>query len=139
MKSYRNILPNSSKRIQMTTISSDMALSLGKRKRRVEIDEPSLKTDLTTCHEISDDLHALFREHFETQFEPLDNSHLLRSKNNSKEPLIDTGCSETDWEGLSDEERTKAHVIQLNSDNREVEEFSKEEFKNFMVLDDVFL
>ena len=116
-----------------------MALSLGKRKRRVEIDEPGLKTDPTSCHEISDDLHALFRQHFETQFEPLDNSHLLQSKHNSEEPFIDADRSETDWEGLSDEERTEAHVIQLNGDNRQVEEFSKEEFKSFMVLDDVFL
>ena len=109
-----------------------MAPALGKRKRRDQI------ADLqTTCKstEIDDstNMQTLFRQHFESYFEPLPSSfahpplvHDLDTKTSDEE-------LESDWDGFSEhgEERTETvHYASAAPSNADT---SKDEFKTFMV------
>ena len=82
-----------------------MAPTLGKRKRRDQIDSPTLQVsgqdDAANEH-----LQALFRQHFETKFKPL--QPLTNKPPSDIFPVLtttpDSECSDfdSDWTGLSD-------------------------------------
>lgn len=111
-----------------------MTLLLGKRKRRTDIDRKDNAICILSDNEASDNLQALFRQHFEAQFKPLDIAHTPQSKHELEESQVRTNDSESDWEGLSDEEKVEIHFIQSSKANRQKYEMSNDEFKSFMVL-----
>ena len=111
-----------------------MTLLLGKRKRRTDIDGKDNATCISSDNKASGDLQALFRQHFEAHFEPLDIVHTPQSKHELKESHVRTNDSESDWEGLSDEEKVEVHFIQSSKANSQNFETSNDEFKSFMVL-----
>lgn len=111
-----------------------MTLLLGKRKRRTDIDRNDNATCILSDNEASGSLQALFRQHFEAQFKPLDIAHTPQSKHELEESHVRNNDSESDWEGLSDEERVETHFIQSSEANRQNFEISNDEFKSFMVL-----
>lgn len=89
---------------------------------------------IVSDNEASDKSLVLFRQHFEAQFKPLDGHRPPQSKHELKESQVSTIDSDSDWEGLSDEEKVETHIIQSNKANHQKLEVSNDEFKSFMVL-----
>lgn len=109
-----------------------MASALGKRKRRDQI------TDLESSREAladedSTNLQALFRQHFESTFEPLPGSsahpplvHKLDTK------ATDEGI-ESDWDGFSEHGEEHAETVHHATSAPSKADVSKDEFRTFMV------
>lgn len=88
-----------------------MAVTLGKRKRRAEAEaeKPKKAVAVTPARRESSDssdgetARALFRRAFEAKFKPLEKVDKSKVKPVESEPE-DEDLSESDWDGLSDEE-----------------------------------
>ena len=109
-----------------------MAPALGKRKRRDQLNDADTK-NASIVHEDSAGLQALFRQHFESTFEPLPGtvarSHLVHD--------VDTEPSdrelEPDWDGFSDHSDEHAEIVHCATHASSKGDISKDEFKTFMV------
>lgn len=80
-------------------------------------------------------LQALFRQHFESRFKPLEGLPSPRLKRSNADEESPEDQSESDWEGLSDVEDGKQvevveHTLSTGDKRAEV---PKEELKTFMV------
>ena len=104
-----------------------MAPLLGKRKRRGDI----LNSQTLTSSDVSPErLHELFREHFESNFKPLEGSTPV--SNNVEAPDVPAGSeSDSEWDGCSEEERPIEVVHEFIPPASTIE-FSKGELKSFM-------
>ena len=117
----------------------DMALILGKRKRR---NEPNTATSVINTNQPERDLgHAqdLFRKHFEATFEPIEKAEVW-----SADSVLDAQVfnePDSDWEGLSSDETAhdkEVTVIEHGKAKTEAERGDKEVYprdalKGFMV------
>ena len=109
-----------------------MAPALGKRKRRDQINK--VDTNKTSIvHEDSASLQALFRQHFESIFEPLPGTlvrspltHTIDTEPSDREP-------ESDWDGFSDQSEEYAETVHCATRASSKADVSKDEFKTFMV------
>lgn len=109
-----------------------MAPALGKRKRRDQI------ADIETNHDSRADddsvsMQALFRQHFESTFEPLPGSfaspsliHKLNTKPSDEE-------LESDWDGFSEHGEDFAETVHHATSAPSKADVSKDEFRIFMV------
>ena len=106
---------------------------LGKRKRRKSLfnsndDKGSISED-----EHSHNLQALFRQHFEASFKPLESvcqsaiSHEVAGSRPTEDKV------ESDWEGISDEEHAEAQVVAYQNPDNLKPSLGTDEFKSFMV------
>ncbi|KAI4177745.1 MAG: hypothetical protein LQ343_000209 [Gyalolechia ehrenbergii] len=110
-----------------------MTVVLGKRKRRevVAYLEPCEHPKEDSCDD--DRLQNLLRQHFETRFEPLENS----SRRNTEEVTLvkepDADVHDTDWSGFSEEEEEKnAFVVNYENHKKLRANVSREDSKQFM-------
>ena len=115
-----------------------MAPALGKRKRRDQITD--VGTDhASTVNDDSANLQALFRQHFESTFEPLPDS-LARSKLVRD---IDTKPSEeeleSEWDGFSEYGEDCAETIHLATSASSKADVSLDEIKTFMVREQIVI
>ena len=109
-----------------------MASALGKRKRRDQINDFDAN-NASILHEDSANMQALFRQHFESAFEPLPGtfarSHLdhdIDSEPSEREP-------EPDWDGFSDHSEEHAETVNHATHASSKGGISKDEYKTFMV------
>ena len=113
-----------------------MASALGKRRRRDQI--PATKVDhKPTPDDNHANLQALFRQHFESAFEPLPGSVTPPSLVYSIEHSIETKESdrelESDWNGFSDHDEVCAETVLCSSSAPSKADISRDEFRTFMV------
>lgn len=103
---------------------------LGKRKHRGETlpTEPDkrLKLDVQASR-----VQALFRQHFEATFEPLEKFCL--SSSNQAAIEVQPDITESEWEGISDEDQVKTQIIEFHGSEISKTNISKDELKTFMV------
>lgn len=110
---------------------SEIAQMLGKRKRREQFFAIESDERLTLDAKESSQLQALFRQHFETSFEPLDEICYASSKQEAVDAESDV--TESEWEGISDEEQGKTQIIEFHGSQISKTNISRDEFKTFMV------
>lgn len=103
---------------------------LGKRKRRAQLFDLSDNKGSTSEEEDSHRLQALFRQHFEASFKPLE-SAAIRHEAVGSRPTEDE--VESDWEGIPDEEQVKAQVVMYEDPHNLKPSTGNDEFKSFMV------
>lgn len=108
-----------------------MAPSLGKRKRRDQIDSMANVSESCT-EDDSAHLQALSRRHFEATFEPLQSLSLsctgrdIGTDTYNEEP-------ESDWNGFSEDEENRVETIQYATYPKPTSEIPKDEIKIFTV------
>ena len=109
---------------------------LGKKKRveRVVASRTTLTTSKDSLNE-DGDLQALFRQHFESRFKPLEGLPPQRLKRPQAEDESPEDQSHSDWDALSDGQDEKQvevveHIISKGGKRAEV---PREEIKTFMV------
>lgn len=105
-------------------------MGLGKRKRRYQTasDEHSIETDPDGN---AAELQALFRQHFETRFKPLEGFALPVGRVQTTTCLDEDVA--TDWEGLSDNEDPKGpQIIQHYAPQSAEIDIPKDELRAFM-------
>lgn len=103
---------------------------LGKRKRRAQVFDSSDDKGSTSEGEHSHRLQALFRQHFEASFKPLENP-AIRHETVGSRPTEDE--VESDWEGIPDEEQVKVQVVMYEDPHNLKPSTGNDEFKIFMV------
>lgn len=106
---------------------------LGKKKRRAQVLDLNHDKGTTSEDEHSYSIQALFRQHFEASFKPLESVRQPATRHEvvESQPTIDEVG--TDWEGISDEEQVKAQVV-VHQNPRDLESsIEKDDFKSFMV------
>ena len=107
------------------------------RKRRIDTSEEGQQHQVTPDDIDSPDLQALFKKHFEAQFEPLPEKifSLPSSSKNTEEAEDESNdcdlCST--WEGLSDEDKPAPKLIQHGTSETAIPIMTNEEYKTFMV------
>ena len=111
-----------------------MTPTLGKRKRRDRLLESATVENKLQNEEAEIEIQALLRQHFEDRFEPLDaRPSTIHASDNRDE--IASVQSDSDWDGLSEEEsespRTIIHKSELGTSKVAV---SRDELKTFMVI-----
>lgn len=109
-----------------------MAPLLGKRKRRVQLEEASEENSAKGLDPQEDELSGLFKQYFEANFEPLPTLQLSGSANVT-DALQDDTDDETDWEGLSNEDGDLAKVVDYSAPRHGESGLSRDEIKSFMV------
>lgn len=84
----------------------EMALTLGKRKRRTEVtrEEPPAKVGSGSESEDDDTARALFQRAFEAKFQPLEIKKIESHDENEADESDDDEDLESDWDGLSEDE-----------------------------------
>ena len=115
-----------------------MASALGKRKRRDHITDPET-SNVTTADAEPTSSQALFRQHFESTFEPLPGPfarpplvHNLDAKASDEE-------LEADWDGFSEHGEEHADVVHYAIPVPSEVDVSKGEYKMFMVRAQIVL
>lgn len=111
-----------------------MAPLLGKRKRRLQLEDGSEEISVEELEQQEDELATLCRQCFEAKFEPLPILQLSGPSNviaASQDPNTD---DETDWEGFSDEDDGLAKVSDYSAPKNGESGLSRDEFKSFMVM-----
>lgn len=103
---------------------------LGKRKRRGQILATKSDESPKLDGKESSKLQALFRQHFEASFEPLD-KFCLSNKQEAIEAQPD--FTESEWGGISDEEQVNTQIIEFHASEMSKTNISKDELKTFMV------
>ena len=113
-----------------------MAVILGKRKRRTQIEELDPQVVADTNADTGEERQELFRKHFEAKFAPL--PRLLRQNIERQTTETHTLKDEevSDWEGLSDGDddtnvQVVVHNISIGTTRADV---PKDELKTFMVI-----
>lgn len=110
---------------------SETTRMLGKRKRRRQILATESEQRLNLVGKEPSKLQALFRQHFETSFEPLDKFCLSSSKQDAIE--VQPDVTESEWEGISDEEQVKTQIVEFRGTEMSKTDISRDELKTFMV------
>lgn len=104
---------------------------LGKRKHRGQILATESDNRLDLDGKEPSQVQALFRQHFETTFEPLEKFCL--SSSNQEAIEVQPDVMESEWEGISDEEQVKTQIIEFHGSEMSKTNISKDELKTFMV------
>ncbi|KAI9844330.1 MAG: hypothetical protein M1837_005634 [Sclerophora amabilis] len=107
---------------------------IGKRKRRAPQTAGEIRPAIdSTANGGQQDPSAVFRQHFEAQFEPLENQQRTQKEVEEVEDWS-SADEETDWSGLSDqnEEKIIEVVDHTKSARLEKDELSKQASKAFM-------
>ena len=108
-------------------------MSLGKRKRRDQVGDPDGVEDHRP-HEDNADLQALFRQHFEAKFRPLESMNLpVQEQRLAGSPPAGEDES-SDWEGLPEDEGHGPKIIEHNVSLASSDGVPTEELKSFMVV-----
>ena len=103
---------------------------LGKRKRGDQTGQEESSKD-TGTEDSATTLQILFQKHFEAKFKPLENDFL--SAKAVQVPTPPSEGSESDWEGLSEDEYLEGPVVvQHEVPQRAENGFNKDELKAFM-------
>ena len=110
-----------------------MAIVLGKRKRRSQLDEEPAETDIQSGGAHDGDPQTLFKKHFEASFEPLPDTQPIPVLTGGDANETKDGDSSSDWGGLSDESEPAIKLIQHNESRTARPEMTKAEYKKFMV------
>ena len=114
-----------------------MAPALGKRKRRDQINNLETSRD-STADEDSTNLQALFRQHFESTFEPLPSFAPPKLVQD-----LDTKASdedlESDWDGFSEHGEEHTETVHYATSGPSKADVSKGEFKTFMVRTQIII
>lgn len=110
---------------------SGTAQMLGKRKHRGQILAKESDNRLKLDGKEPSKVLALFRQHFEATFEPLEKFCL--SSSNQEAIEVQPDVTESEWEGLSDEEQVKTQIIEFHESEMSKTNISKDELKTFMV------
>ena len=110
-----------------------MAPIIGKRKRRERVPSPSDVSASPKDDKDSPEVQSLFRQHFEANFEPLEEPHLPHPSRRDNVPDVDLHEQTSDWEGLSDSENDHVEVVDHAMPKPSMVELVKEDFKSFMV------
>lgn len=118
------------------TLSTAMAVALGKRKRTRQEPVKAVEEDVSRSPRPApdnEDVQAIFRRHFEAQFKPL--GEVKKPKQSESEPLPSKTAEEgeSDWCGFSEEEEDVVEVIEHSTTAGIGEAASKHELKAFMV------
>ena len=111
-----------------------MAPLLGKRKRRLQLEDGSEEISAKELDPQEADYSALFRQYFEANFEPLPTLQLSGSSNVIDVSQDANADDESDWEGLSDQDDGLAKVIDYSAPKNGESGLSRDEFKAFMVV-----
>lgn len=115
----------------------NMAPTLGKRKRRDQTDDLGNISGLVRDDTNTNQLQALFRQHFESTFEPLEALASQSRKPKNHETAECLAGSNSDWDGFSvsedDEDASPALVVQCSTHRSSRADIPKEEVKAFMV------
>lgn len=104
---------------------------LGKRKHRGQIFATESDKRLDLDEKEPSQVQALFRQHFEATFEPLEKFCLSSSSQEATE--VQPNVTESEWEGISDEEQVKPKIIEFHGSEMSKTNISKDELKTFMV------
>jgi len=107
-------------------------MALGMRKRRDELKDPE-DTDSGT-NENDVDLQALFQQHFEAKFRPLEPTSLPVKLPTVVRLQIASEDGISDWEGLPEEEEHGPEVIELEALRTSSDDVATEELRSFMVI-----
>lgn len=109
-----------------------MAPALGKRKRRDQISDTEINRE-SAADDRSVSLQALFRQHFESTFEPLPCTfarpplvHNIDDKSSDEE-------LESDWDGFPELYEEQVETVHYATSAPSKADVSKDEFKTFMV------
>lgn len=106
---------------------------LGKRESGKEVFDLSDDQGSTSEAEHSHRLQALFRQHFEASFKPLESVRQPAIGHEVVESRPTDDEAESDWEGILDEEQVEAQVV-LHQDSHNLKpSVGNDEFKSFMV------
>lgn len=108
-----------------------MAPTLGKRKRRDQITNDETNKSFVLDNESN--LQALFRQHFESTFEPLPSSAARSQIANNVDTQRFDEEAESDWDGFSDSVGDHAEIIHCAASASSKVDISPDEFKTFMV------
>ena len=111
-----------------------MAHLLGKRKRRLQLEDGSEEESAKELDLQQDGYSTLFRQYFEANFEPLPILQPSGSSNVTDAVRNANNDDETDWEGLSDEGDGPAKVIEYSAPQHRESGLSRDDFKSFMVV-----
>lgn len=108
---------------------------MDKQKRRRPVDVPTNTSAVSSDDNGLDQAQSLFRQHFESIFEPIETKD-SQSSNSANSGLDECLLSsESDWDGLSeDDESEKPTVVIQDSSHRSARpETTKEELRRYMV------
>ena len=114
-------------------LCSDMALKLGKRKRREELKDEDVTPGRLLNKDNASDLHNILRRHFEAAFEPLAGHQTLPAATTKIDPEGLEAESESDWDGISEGQSDSAEIINHAKSGLSKAEVPKAELKTFMV------
>lgn len=112
---------------------SDMALKLGKRKRREELIDEDIKPGQILKKDNASEMHNILRRHFEAAFEPLADHQPLPAATTNIDPEGSEAKSESDWDGISEGQSDSAEIINHANSSLLKADVPKEELKTFMV------
>ena len=112
---------------------SDMALRLGKRKRREELIDENVTPGQLLNKDNASEMHNILRRHFEAAFEPLADHQPLPAATTKIDPEGSEAESESDWEGISEGQIDSAEIINHAKSSLSKADIPKEEIKTFMV------
>ncbi len=120
-----------------TTKSNKMATMLGKRKREtVRVSKRELQVEKNSVSkspsESEIDAQEIFRRYFEAQYAPLPT--VAKKAETVKPDLRAQSEEDTDWDGISDDEKDGVQVIEHTDAQSRMAVMSKEELKAFMVF-----
>lgn len=104
---------------------------LSKRKHRGQILRTESDKRLKLNVKEPSKVQALFRQHFEATFEPLEKFCLPSSNQAAIE--VQPDITESEWEGISDEDQVKTKIIEFHGSEMSKTNISKDELKTFMV------
>ncbi|KAL8687517.1 MAG: hypothetical protein Q9218_006334 [Villophora microphyllina] len=109
-----------------------MAVALGKRKRRKDIEANNLQ-DAFKAQDEDGQLQRLLRQYFESKFEPLASSKPVIARRPSHGEESQSPTIDTDWPGFSeDEEKSSTIVVDYQNVEKSKVDISREELKHFM-------
>lgn len=117
--------------LDLATLELSMAVTLGKRKRRSDVEESS---DAGASDE---DVRTLFQRAFEAKFKPLKKDE--RTVEDTVRPdaaVVEERLVDSEWSGLSDDDGDEGQdivVVEHNLVQTEDEEAQRREMKAFMV------
>ena len=116
-----------------TSNATKMVSSLKEQQIKDKPNDSDRHVSTETEDEHLDHLHAVFRQHFEINFKPLEGLGRFPSKVKKAESEHADDSFETEWEGLSDDERTSEKIVKYHLSNPQRIEIPSEELKSFMV------
>ncbi|KAF2238633.1 hypothetical protein EV356DRAFT_529085 [Viridothelium virens] len=115
-----------------------MALLLGKRKRRTQVQEQE-SGDATKVEETyssgNEDIQTVFRRAFEARFKPLEERRVVNEESNELFSEGEEQDDESEWGGLeSEDDRGRIQVIEYSAitEKSDEDELLKQDMKAFM-------